>query len=150
MPVLSPDPIISVRPEDAQAVHTLLQRLTDAWNAADAASVAEVFAEDADILVPGAALKGRAVIVDWLIEAYRTKWKGLRVLSQMLQLRYAGDDTMVMVAHGGPYDPEGAEIPGHFAIRGIWVFSRTGGEWLVHAYCNTPVGDSIVLPPAHV
>lgn len=150
MPVKSAEPSIAVRREDAVAVQALVRHLTEAWNVNDAKSLVEVYADDASVVLPGAVLIGKPAIEEWMAEAFRTKWKGTHVLGQAIELRYLREDIMVMLSHGGAYHPGSIEVPEKFAIRGVWTFVRNDGEWLVHGYGNTPVHDTIELPPSHL
>jgi uncharacterized protein (TIGR02246 family) len=150
MPILSASPSVAVRPEDAKAAQALVEHLTKAWNVNDATSLVEVYADDASIVLPGAVLIGKPAIEEWMAEAFRTKWKGTHVLGHLIELRYLREDIMLMVSHGGAYHPGATEVPEKFAIRGIWTYVKTDGEWLIHGYGNTPVGDTIPLPPSHL
>jgi uncharacterized protein (TIGR02246 family) len=147
MPILSEEAVISVRPEDAGAVQALVDRITVSWNANDAASLSTVYAEDASIVLPGAVLKGRPAIEKWMAEAFSGKWNGTHVLGHPIELRYVRDDIIMLISHGGAFLPGSAEVPEKFAIRGIWLFVKNDGEWLIHGYGNTPVGETIPLPP---
>jgi uncharacterized protein (TIGR02246 family) len=146
MPVQPVETIMSVRPEDAAAVQALVERITVSWNANDAASMCTVYADDASIVLPGAVLKGRPDTEEWMAEAFRGKWKGTHVLGHPIELRYIRDDVMLLISQGGAFMPGDAEVPEKFAIRGIWLFVKEDGEWLIHGYGNAPVGDTIPLP----
>jgi uncharacterized protein (TIGR02246 family) len=138
-----------VRPEDAAAVTEIVQRITTSWNANDADVLSTVYAEDASVILPGANLKTRAAIRDWMAESFAGKWKGTHVLGSPLELRYISDDIMLLVSEGGAYLPGSVEVPVEHAIRGMWFFVKRDGEWLVHAYANTPVRHTIPLPESH-
>jgi uncharacterized protein (TIGR02246 family) len=149
MPTLSPEITSSVSTADEAAVRAIIERITVAWNANDAASLCTVYADDASIVLPGAILKGRPAIEEWMAGAFDEKWKGTHVLGHPIELRYIRDDIMLLTSHGGAYLPGDTEVPVHFAIRGIWMFIKSDGEWLIHGYGNTPVYDTIPLPETH-
>jgi uncharacterized protein (TIGR02246 family) len=136
----------AVRPEDAAAVHEIVQRLTVAWDAGDADALSGVYAEDASIILPGAHLRGRPAIRDWMAAAFDGKWKGTQVLGQPLELRYLADGLMMLISQGGAYPPGATEVPVEHAIRGIWLFAKQGTRWIVTAYGNTPAHTAIPLP----
>jgi uncharacterized protein (TIGR02246 family) len=140
------DVTMSVRPDDAAAVHEIVQRITVAWKTNDADALSAVYADDASVVLPGARLKGRPAIREWLAKAFATKWKGTQVLGYPLELRYLRDDVMLLVSHGGAYPPGATEVPEEHAIRGMWIFVKQNGSWTVGAYANTPVRASIPLP----
>jgi uncharacterized protein (TIGR02246 family) len=143
------NPIASVREEDAAAVVELVQRITVGWNANDADYMSTVYSEDASVALPGATLKGRPAIREWMAESYAGKWKGTHVLGAPEELRYIADDIMLMVSKGGAYLPGSTEVPIEHAIRGLWLFVKRDGTWLIHGYANTPVGSTIPLPDTH-
>lgn len=149
MPTLSPVTVSTVRPEDLAAVQALIAQITTAWNANDAEALCTVYAEDASVVLPGAILKGRPDTEAWMAGAFEGKWKGTHVLGHPIELRYIREDIMLLISHGGAYYPGDEEVPERFAIRGIWVFVKNDGEWLIHGYGNTPVFDTIPLPPTH-
>jgi uncharacterized protein (TIGR02246 family) len=148
MATLSPETVSTVRPEDAAAIRTIVEHLTAAWNVNDAKTLCEVYADDASIILPGAILKGLPDIESWMAGAFEGKWKGTHVLGHPIELRYIRDDVILLVSHGGAYHPGDSEVPEKFAIRGIWLFVKNNGKWLIHGYGNTPVFDTIPLPAA--
>jgi uncharacterized protein (TIGR02246 family) len=135
-----------VRAEDQAAVLGLVQRITTAWQANDAETLCTVYAQDASIILPGAHLKGRPAIQDWMTQALAGKWKGTQVLGAPLELRYLTDDTLLLLSSGGAYLPGATEVPVEHAIRGMWIFQKRDGEWIITAYGNTPVGSTLPLP----
>lgn len=135
-----------VRPEDAAAVKELVQRITVSWAEGDADTLVTVYSQDASIVLPGATLKGRPEARDWMAQAFAGKWKNTKVLGSPKELRYISEDMMLLVSEGGAYPPGATEVPVEHAIRGMWLFIRCDGQWLIHAYANTPVGNSIPLP----
>ncbi|GAA4689994.1 SgcJ/EcaC family oxidoreductase [Phytohabitans rumicis] len=141
--------VSAIRPEDEKAVREIVQRITLSWNENDADRLSTVYTEDASIVLPGAHLKGRSNIRDWMAEAFDGKWKGTRVLGSPLELRYIRDDVMLLISQGGAYPPGATEVPVEHAIRGIWVFVKQDGEWIITGYGNTPVRAAIPLPDGH-
>ncbi|GAB3971221.1 SgcJ/EcaC family oxidoreductase [Plantactinospora veratri] len=140
------DAVSPVRPEDEKAVRDIVARITGAWNENNADELSTVYSEDASIVLPGAHLKGRPAIRDWMAEAFDGKWKGTHVLGAPLELRYIRDDVMLLLSQGGAYPPGATEVPVEHAIRGIWVFVKQDGEWTITGYGNTPVRAPIPLP----
>jgi uncharacterized protein (TIGR02246 family) len=144
-----PNATSSIRPEDETGVRELVRRITMSWNEGDADTLSTVYSEDASIVLPGTRLKGRPEIRAWMAEAFDGKWKGTSVLGSPLELRYIRDDVMLLISQGGAYPPGATEVPVEHAIRGIWVFVKQDGEWIITGYGNTPVGAPIPLPDAH-
>lgn len=137
-----------IRAEDQAAVAELVQRITKSWAAQDADTLSTVYTEDASIILPGAVLKGRPAIRDWMAAAFEGKWQGTKVLGAPLELRYIRDDVMLLVSQGGAYPPGATKVPVEHAIRGMWFFVHDGSEWLIDAYANTPVEHTIPIPEA--
>ena len=136
----------AVRQEDAEAVRGVVQKITASWRDQDAGRMAEVYAEDATIVLPGTYLKGRAAIRDAMAAQFQGKWNGTQVLGKPLELRYLGEDMILLVSEGGAYPPGATEVPLEHAIRGFWFFVKRDSRWLVHAYGNTPAQQTFPLP----
>ncbi|WP_212822980.1 SgcJ/EcaC family oxidoreductase [Catellatospora sp. TT07R-123] len=141
-----------VSADDQASVLRFIQKITDSWNANEAEPLCEVYADDASILLPGAILKGRPTITEWMAAAFAGKWKGTHVLGHPLEYRYITDDVLLVVTHGGAYRPGATEVPVEHAIRGMWLFIRDDSEvgWTITAYANTPVFGTIELPETHL
>jgi uncharacterized protein (TIGR02246 family) len=148
IPVVAPRaPVSSVLPADQQVLVTTMQRLSAAWAQGDAATLADLYAEDASVVLPGDTyLKGRAEIQKWMGDAFEGKWKGTKVLGVPLELRYLQPDVAMMISHGGAYKPGATEVSVEDAIRGIWLFTKTAAGWTIAAYENTPVRATIPIP----
>jgi uncharacterized protein (TIGR02246 family) len=146
---MSANGMFTVKPEDEATVRGMVAHITKSWNANDADELCKVYADDASVVLPGAILKGRPAITEWMAEAFAGKWKGTHVLGFPLELRYIRDDIMLMTSHGGAYMPGAVEVPVEHAIRGIWMFVKVNDEWLIHGYGNTPVRHTVPLPETH-
>lgn len=147
--VMPVKPAMSVRPEDAAALQGIVKSLSESWARQDADTLAQLYAEDASVVLPGDTyLKGRQAIRDWMANAFATKWNGTQVLGLPLELRYASSDVCVMVSQGGAYRPGASEVSVDDAIRGMWVFLRRETGWTITAYENTPLRAVIPIPTA--
>jgi uncharacterized protein (TIGR02246 family) len=89
----------SVGPE---TVEQFLERVRQAWDAADAREYARLFAADASyVIFMGDALFGRQAIERTHHEVF-TKWqRGTRMIVRPLDVRLTGDATAVAVTAGG-------------------------------------------------
>jgi uncharacterized protein (TIGR02246 family) len=135
--------------QDETALRGIMQTLSASWAQGDADTMAELYAEDASVLLPGDVyLKGRTAIRDWMAGAFEGKWKGTHVLGVPLELRFPGDDVALLISEGGAHAPDAAEVDAADAIRGIWFFNRTDTGWTISAYENTPVLRPIPMPDA--
>ncbi len=145
MTTVAPPPI---KAEDQAAIIELVRRITTSWKAQDASILGTVYTEDVSMLLPGAHLKGRDVAEEYMTEAFATKWKDTEVLGVPLEMRYLHDDVILLISHGGAYAPGSKEVSVDNAIRGIWVFIKQDGKWIITAYANTPVRATIPIPGA--
>jgi uncharacterized protein (TIGR02246 family) len=139
----------SITAEDAAAVREIVTTLASSWARNDADTLAQLYAEDANVVLPGDTyLKGRAEIRDWMGAAFEGKWRGTHVLGVPLEIRYVAEGVCLMISHGGAYQPGASEVSVDDAIRGIWVLVRQGSGWTIAAYENTPVRATIPIPDA--
>ncbi|WP_194894408.1 SgcJ/EcaC family oxidoreductase [Catenulispora pinisilvae] len=83
-------------------VEAFLDRIRTAWDAADARTYGEQFAEDASyIIFLGDAMFGRAEITETHHDVF-TKWqKGTRMAVKPINVRQVDADTVVVVTVGG-------------------------------------------------
>lgn len=142
MTTVAPPP---VRAEDAAAFQEIIQRLTASWQANDPDTLSMCYSEDASIILPGAHLKGRTAIREFMAQALATKWKGTHVYGVPLEMRYLSEDVALLISHGGAYPPGATEVPEEHAIRGLWIFGKQDGRWIITSYGNTPVRAPIPM-----
>ncbi|MFE9251059.1 SgcJ/EcaC family oxidoreductase [Streptomyces sp. NPDC007088] len=143
-------PVAPVRPQHARAVRALVGRIVEAWREQDAEKFSQVYAADASVVLPGALIKGRPAIRDYMAAAFRGKWKGTEVLGVPKELRYLGgnEEIVLLVSEGGAYPPGATEVPAEHAIRAMWFFAERDGEWAVDSYANTPLDGVVPMPAA--
>jgi uncharacterized protein (TIGR02246 family) len=86
---------------DALAVHSLLQRLNEAWAQGDADAFGAVFAEDADYVVfDGTHLKGRAAIVGAHRPLFQGFMRGSRLGGDPPTMRFVTPDVALIHSKG--------------------------------------------------
>lgn len=125
---------------DPAAVTRAPQRIIEAWAANDADAFAAACTEDATMVLPGDVyLKGREEIRAYMAAAYRGPYRGTRVHGEPLGVRFIGTDVCVMVTEGGVLLPGETKVADERAIRATWVLARSGDDWLISAYHNSPV-----------
>lgn len=125
---------------DPAAVQDVPARFVAAWAANDADAFASVCAEDATMVLPGDVfLRSRREIRDFMAAGFSGDYKGTRVTGTPVSVRFLSPDVAVLITQGGVLDPGDTMVSAKRAIRAIWVLSRTGDEWLVSAYQNTPI-----------
>jgi uncharacterized protein (TIGR02246 family) len=126
--------------DETAAISEVPRRIIAAWAANDADAFAEVFAEDATMILPGAFSTGREEIRAYMGAAYSGPYKGTRVTGRPVSAKVLGPATAVLVTQGGVLTGEESEPAAEQAIRATWVLAKIDGQWLITAYQNTPVG----------
>lgn len=126
---------------DTSAIHDLLDRLTDAWNAGDAEAYARLFTEDADyVTFFGQNLPGRTAIE----EAHRALFEGPLQGSRLTGLgrndhpkvRFLSPDVALVVAGGGSSVSGGHPEAGRESTVTL-VAVCDAGAWRFTAFQNT-------------
>lgn len=122
------------------AVQEVPGRVMAAWASNDADAFAEVFTEDASLILPGDVyLTSREEIRSFMTAAFAGPYKGTRVFGKPVAVKPLGADAVMMITQGGVMAPGETEVAPERAIRATWVLSRQPSGWLVTAYQNTPV-----------
>ncbi|MEU3628863.1 DUF4440 domain-containing protein [Amycolatopsis coloradensis] len=124
-------------PADQAAVTDIPRRLVTAWAAHDADAFARLFTTDGTMILPGVYRKGTEAIRAHMTAAFAHELEGTRVTGQPVDLRIDGD-LAVLITQGGVLASGETEPAPERAIRATWVAVKTGGEWLLAAYQNSP------------
>jgi uncharacterized protein (TIGR02246 family) len=127
----------TVAKDDAR---TIPQRLIEAWATNDAGTFAELFTDDATLILPNDVyLSSREQVRAYMASGFGGPMKGSRVVGSPLGLRYLGDDAAILVTQGGVvYAGEEGVAPEN-EIRATWVLAKRDGDWFIAAYHNTRV-----------
>ncbi len=123
---------------DQAAVAALPQRIVDAWASHDAEAFAEVFTEDATMILPGHYRKGREEISAFMAQAFQGPYKGSQVTGTPISITFFNTRAGVLVTQGGVLAAGETEVADERAIRASWVFVKKGRKWLLAAYQNSP------------
>jgi uncharacterized protein (TIGR02246 family) len=119
---------------ESQAAWGLIETFVAGWNAADAALLASVFAEDADFTaVNGLRLSGRALIRDGHEELLRTIFRGKTLAARLLSVRFLSGEIAVVEAE---FSYPNGILPG--VTRGLaqYVAVRSAGRWEIAVFRN--------------
>jgi uncharacterized protein (TIGR02246 family) len=114
----------------------VLGRLYEAWAAADARAISDLFRADATSVLPGVCRQGREEIQAYFRAGFEGPLKGSAVVSQLRSLRFAGPDTAIAISEDGILMAGEDSVPEARRVRATWVLSRQDGEWLIAAYHN--------------
>ena len=126
-------------------VRDVLGRLTDAWNAGDAAAYGRLFTEDADyVTFFGVNFPGREAIESTHRALFEGPLRGSKLTGspgQEAKVRLVRPDVAVAVVGGGS-SLTGAEVGDEGRESTVsFVLVREEGEWLITAFQNTRVSD---------
>lgn len=124
---------------DVEAVHALLGRFYDGWAAHDADAMAELYREDATVVLVGVYERGRANIRDFLAAGFAGRLKGSRGVDTPLDVRVIDGHTAIVISTAGVLMPGMQSVPDEHQRTATWVLSKQDGEWLIAAYTNTLV-----------
>ncbi|MEV4502871.1 SgcJ/EcaC family oxidoreductase [Streptomyces klenkii] len=128
--------------QDRAAAAAVPARVIEAWSHNDAEAFAEIFTEDATMILPGVFRQGREEIRAFMGEAFGSFLKGTRVTGEPIAIKPLGTDTLLMITAGGVLHPGEKEVAAERAIRASWLLARRDGEWLLTAYQNSPANQA--------
>lgn len=123
---------------EQDTVDAFLDRVRLAWDAADATTYAQQFAEDASyVIFLGDALFGREAIERTHHDVF-TKWqRGTRMAVKPIDVRTVGTDIAVVTTIGGI--GKGATID--YDKYQTYTLRRRAGRWQCVAFQNTEMSD---------
>ncbi|MGN9846982.1 SgcJ/EcaC family oxidoreductase [Nonomuraea sp. H19] len=127
--------------DDTTAVREVPRRIIAAWAKNDGDAFADVFTEDATMILPGGIyVTGREDIRAFMGAAYSGPYKGTRVFGEPVSAKFLGPEAAVLVTKGGVLTGQETEVAPERAVRATWVLAKQDGQWLITAYQNTPIG----------
>ena len=114
----------------------VLDRLRDAWNAADAAAFARLFTEDATYVIwRGDVLTGRSEIQSAHHDLFTRSPS--KMLGKTLDIRLLDDHTAIVLTIGGT----GGEGDVSYDKLQTFVMARRDEGWMIAAFHNTAMSD---------
>ena len=121
----------------AQAARAIVQRLEQAWNAADGDAWAAEFAEDADfITVRGEYFRTRTTIAEGHDHIFTTFYKGSTNRIALIRARAIRDDVILAHTSAELTVPAGPMAGTHRAVQSLLLI-RTDGAWRITSFHNT-------------
>jgi uncharacterized protein (TIGR02246 family) len=136
-------PTVPVVPVDAAVVASeVLQRLDNAWNAADSTRFAAEFSDDADLInIFGAHFSGRAEIEKRIHNIFDTIYKGSTHRSRRLEsARYMSPDTILALSSNEIAVPAGPLAPVS-KNRQTFILTKSGNTWRIRHWHNTAIRE---------
>jgi uncharacterized protein (TIGR02246 family) len=132
---------------DAEAVRALYTRTMEGWNIGSAEAFAAPFMDDADFIAfDGARFRGRDEIVHFHEPLFKTHLRGTRLVGEVMDVRFIGEDVAVMHAAGGTMlRGQSTRARERDSIQTL-VAVRRNDRWQLVAFQNTrvrPIGRDI-------
>ncbi|MGC3993328.1 MAG: SgcJ/EcaC family oxidoreductase [Propionicimonas sp.] len=150
-------------PTPVKAPLDVVTRFAKAWNARDAAAVAELFAEDADFVnVVGLWWTSRRSIERALRRGFSDWFAGSEFIVEKLSQRLVGEDGAVVLARWrieGQKDPAGEASPTRRGVTTAVLTRLADGTWLCVSWQNTDIAaaadtnlvvDGVVTPTSYI
>jgi len=126
---------------DERALHGMVYQLEAAWNAADSASFAALFAEDADFIhILGGYYTGRAAIEAGHRMIFGTIYKGSTVRFSVEKIRFLRPDVAVVFLRQFLQFHEG-DAPSELEARPAIIAEKVDGSWRVVTLQNTRITE---------
>ncbi len=124
------------RATDETAIADLLGRTVATWDAQDADAYAELFTEDATLVIAGVQQQGKQEIRAFMAAVFAGPLTGTTFREESPRIRFVAADVAIITSLGGVVLPGGtAVLPSH-QRRETWVFSRAGSGWLIESFHN--------------
>ncbi|HKN56250.1 MAG TPA: SgcJ/EcaC family oxidoreductase [Amycolatopsis sp.] len=124
-------------PDDQAAVAAVPGAIISAWARHDADAFADVFTDDATMILPGVFVQGKNGIREFMAAAFAGPYQGTRVVGEPAHLHFPRADVAVLVTTGGVLAPAEKELADTKAIRATWTLIKEDGTWRLTAYSNT-------------
>jgi uncharacterized protein (TIGR02246 family) len=127
---------------EERALHGMVYQLEAAWNAADSASFAALFAEDADFIhILGGYYTGRAAIEAGHRMIFGTIYKGSSVRYSVEKIRFLRPDVAIIFLRKFLQFPEGG-VATELEARPTIIAEGVDGSWRIVALQNTRITEA--------
>ncbi|MFJ4006575.1 SgcJ/EcaC family oxidoreductase [Streptomyces sp. NPDC090023] len=122
------------------AVREVLDRLQETWSAGDADAVADLYTEDATLVMTGVFINGREEIRKFMTDAFAGPLVGSRPHNVPRIIRAVGADTALVNSDIGIILAGNDRVAEGDERVATWALTRRDDRWLIAAYHNCPVG----------
>lgn len=125
-------------PTDESAVSALYQQMLDGWNRRNAGAMAELFAEDGNVVgFDGSQYNGRAEIQSEIGKIFADHQTATYVW-KIRQVRFLVPDVALLRAVVGMVPPGRSDLnPAANAVQSL-VAAKRDGQWHIELFQNTP------------
>ncbi|MET9339659.1 SgcJ/EcaC family oxidoreductase [Nonomuraea sp. NPDC003804] len=120
---------------DTAAVRALLERAREAWDRGDGTAYGAQFTADAtDVTFVGSVYRGGAEIGRAHQVLFDSFLKGSRLAMEIIDIRFYGPDTAVVVSRGDVYKSRPKKLG---KVQTYTVVREAGGQWRIAAIQKT-------------
>jgi uncharacterized protein (TIGR02246 family) len=120
-------------------VREVLGRVYVAWAAGDAGAFADLYLDDATVVLPGVYHQGRTAVREYMAAGFAGPLRGSRGIDEPQDIRVLGGDTAIVVSRAGILMDGEQDVPAERERLATWVLSKHAGRWMIAAYANAPV-----------
>lgn len=124
------------RNPDLDQIRTIQNKLTAAWDSADAAAIAQLYTDDGDVIIPtGLVLQGKQPIRDFYASVFASGYAGSRGHGKIVRWRAIGSTAYVVDGTWsitGVHKRDGKSAPDESGIFNAF-FSKSHGRWQLAA-----------------
>jgi uncharacterized protein (TIGR02246 family) len=124
---------------DETAVRDILDHMYAAWAAEDPEAIADLYADDVTVVMPGVLRTSRDDIRAYFAAGFAGPLKGSRAADEVRSVRFPAQDAAIVVSEGGVVPAGETGVPAARRVRATWVLARRDGKWRIAAYHNCPL-----------
>jgi uncharacterized protein (TIGR02246 family) len=130
----------SVLTADQVAVRGVLTDCVQAWGRNDADAFAELYTDDATVVLAGGVfLQGKEQIRSFMTAGFAGRLKGSTGVDEPETVRFVSDDVAIVVGRSGFLAAGEAELAPERTRRATYVLSKQDGGWRIESYTNSPM-----------
>lgn len=126
------------RAADKAAIEAVMADSYKAWEAGDADGMVADYSADATAIMPGSLRGSRDEIRESMATGFAGPLKGSATQNKQLGIRFVGQDAAIVISESGILFAGQTEVPEAAQVNCTWVLEKTGGEWRIAAYHNSP------------
>lgn len=128
-------------PTDEAAIQDILKQIEIAWNRYDSASIAALFAEDANFIqIFGGQLDGQTAIEASHRHIFNTIYKGSHARFTLRGIRFVRPDVAIVFARAHLQFKEGNETR-EMETRPTLIVVKEQAKWQIVAFQNTRISE---------
>lgn len=122
-----------------QQVLAVVKGVYESWNKADADTFVQDYFDDASAILPGNYLNSKEAIRQAMAFSFSGPLKGTRASDKVLDVRFVGDSTAIVISETGVLIPGEDSAPPERTVFATWVLAKDeAGAWKLAAYTNSP------------